>query len=80
MATIEVCDGGCGTGISHEAIVLGLIEERTYCDNCAKTVQTYLDDRDKLHSALALKWQQDLEKLQAAWVVKHPNGVLPDVH
>lgn len=80
MATIEVCDGGCGTGIPHDAIVLGLIEQRTYCDACARTVQKYLDDRDNLHSVLAVKWQQDLAKLQAVWVDKHPNGVLPDVH
>lgn len=79
MATLNVCDGGCGatsrdTSLHRRGVTL----PKHYCDVCVESIDKYMAERNEAHVRICRDWQQSLEKLNAAWKLNHPKGSLPD--
>lgn len=79
MPIIVECDGGCGATANglDEFKRFGYFVGRYYCEECAASVQGFLDKRDRLHDKVAESWQDGLEKLEAKWQDENPKGTLP---
>ena len=66
MSIRLVCDGGCGeTTDDHSSFnERGHAEKRHYCKLCVIAVDTFLKERDKLHTKLAKDWADRMESLK----------------
>jgi hypothetical protein len=56
----------------------GTVKKTIYCEECAPTVQAFINDRDALHTKLAELWEDGSERLIENWIKEHPSGTLPD--
>ena len=79
MPIIVECDGGCGkTAASLDEFKrFGYVVPGRYCEDCAGSIQAFLEERDKLHDKAAKVWQTGLAKLEATWRGEHKGGTLP---
>jgi hypothetical protein len=79
MALKVICDG-CATPLeTPDVIVRGIVVARQYCAGCADVADKFAEDRDKVHTAVAKKWNEDMAKKISAFVKANPDFALPDV-
>jgi len=79
MSQVTSCDG-CGQvqGEEETFFAYGVTETLEYCVECCGLVDSYLCERDELHTRLAEEFQDDVQALIHAWIADRPNGKLPD--
>jgi len=75
MAVRIVCD--CCDCATEAPVALGVVRPRHYCPECLPKAQTYVDERDAAHTAVARTWQAKRDALAK----KHEKSLklMPDV-
>jgi len=66
-----VCEG-CGK-ITDEYKEVGFLKSYDYCPGCIPDVEKYIEERDKLHTELAKKFETGNAKLRTKYRV--PEGI-----
>ncbi len=79
MATVEVCDGGCGRiEGEHTLKELGKIRIKRYCPLCYGDVLHVVKGIDDLHTDLAKQWTEGVGAIREFFHDTHTKGALPD--
>ncbi len=75
-----ICDGGCGasTENSKDFEERGLEDKKQYCKDCIKVIDTFIDERNKIHDKIQDIWKTDTKKLIEKFYKENPDAKLPD--
>lgn len=75
MAILHICDG-CREPIEGEAVKIGFVVRRDYCDTCRPIAAEYGAEIDELHTKHASRVQAGLAAIRARFRKKL--AALPD--
>lgn len=80
MATVYVCDGGCGAIAKppEKFETRGYVNHTHYCPECLEKIDKLLADRDKVHTLEAAHLESRLLGLVQGFLSVNPDFKLPD--